>query len=80
MSAWCGREIAECLGLPLAELLDPVAPGAARAIEQLAEAAQRSGQPVREALPLATGGMLTVQVAPIPGTAGVVTFDDLPVG
>jgi glycerate-2-kinase len=62
----------------VAELLDPVAPGAARSVERLAEVAQTTGQPVRETLLLLSGGVLTVQVAPIPGTGGVVTFDDLP--
>jgi GAF domain-containing protein len=78
VAAWCGREIAACLGHTVAELLDPVAPGAARSIERLAEVAQATGQPVREAVLLLSGGVLTVQVAPIPGTGGVVTFDDLP--
>jgi GAF domain-containing protein len=78
VAAWCGREIAACLGRTVAELLDPVAPGAARSIERLAEVAQATGQPVREAVLLLSGGVLTVQVAPIPGTGGVVTFDDLP--
>jgi GAF domain-containing protein len=78
VAAWCGREIAACLGRTMAELLDPVAPGVARSVERLAEVAQATGQPVRETVLLLSGGVLTVQVAPIPGTGGVVTFDDLP--
>lgn len=77
-AALCGRDIAACLGRPLAELLEPVAPGGTRLVERLAQAAQGAGHPVRDTLPLPDGRLLGVQVAPLPGTAGVVTLDALP--
>jgi PAS domain-containing protein len=73
-----GREIMACLGRPLAELLEPVAPGGAAMVERLARAAQAAGQPMRDVLLVSGGVALGVQVAPLVGTAGVVTLDDLP--
>ncbi|MBU6367643.1 MAG: GAF domain-containing protein [Gemmatimonadetes bacterium] len=77
-AALFGREIMACLGRPLLELLEPVAPGGSSMVERLARAAMASGQPMRDTLRIPAGGALQVQVAPLPGTAGVVTLDEVP--